>query len=338
MRMFTPLKAALPLALVAGLGLSAPAAAQGDIGDVIGGIAQGILQQEIDRSAWAAAQQANTAEAYRDYLARFPRGQYRGNAESALRRLGADVPATGTTAAEAEARLGITTAQRVAVQRELTRLGYRTYGADGVWGRNTRNAIATWQRDQGARVTGYVTRAELDTLLRRAAVTPADPPPTNVTAAEAEAALRLTRSQRTEIQRQLAALGHDPGVADGLWGSRTRAAVADWQRANRRSATGYVTAAQVELLRTQTAGIAPEPPSDTSAAAVEERLLGLTRAERVDLQQRLTRLGYAPNRTDGTFGPATRRAIAQWQGDVAEPVTGYLTADQVRLIRVETGG
>jgi peptidoglycan hydrolase-like protein with peptidoglycan-binding domain len=335
MRTFT-----LPLMLVASFGLTTPVMAQ-DLGDVIGDIAQSLIQQELDRNAYIAAQEANTAAAYRDYLAKFPKGQYRTNAEKALARLGAPVEGSASAAEQAEARLRITAAQRVAVQRELTRLGYRTGGTDGAWGRNTRNAIATWQRDRGDKVTGYVTEAQLRLLSRGAVVTPPaeDPPTGTLTAAQTEAALKLTRAQRTEIQRQLTTIGYDVGVADGLWGSRTRVAIKAWQKANRRDQTGYVTAAQVKLLATQAGSVTPAPaPDGEDAAALEESLLELTGAERADLQRRLTRLGYAPNRTDGVFGAGTRRAIAEWQADEGVEVTGYLTADQVRLIRVETGG
>jgi len=328
-------KLTLPLALVASLGMAAPAVAQ-DLEDLIGGIAQSLLQQEMDKTAYIAAQEANTVAAYRDYLAKFPKGAYRANAERALERLGASSEAS--SAAQAEARLGITFAQRVAVQRELTRLGYRTYGTDGVWGKNTRTAIATWQRDRGDKVTGYVTEAQLRLLTRGAVVVPpVDDEEVGSSPVAVEAALKLTRTQRVEIQRQLAALGFDGGVADGLWGSKTRAAIKSWQRANRQTQTGYVTAAQVRLIRQQAGAVGPAPGAENEAA-LEESLLELTRTERVDLQRRLARLGYDPLRTDGTFGPGTRRAIRDWQTDEGEPATGYLTADQVRLIRVETGG
>lgn len=332
MRTFT-----LPLALAAGLGLTAPAPAQ-NLEDVIGGIAQTLIQQELDKNAYLAAQEANTVAAYRDYLTKFPKGAYRVNAQRALERLGASAEAS--SAAQAEARLGITFAQRVAVQRELTRLGYRTYGTDGVWGKNTRTAIATWQRDRGDKVTGYVTEAQLRVLLRGAVVTPPDEDEDDdvgTSPAQIEAALRLTRAQRVEIQRQLSDLGFDAGVADGLWGSKTRGAIKSWQRANRQTQTGYVTAAQVKLIRQQAGSLTPSPGTDNEAA-LEESLLELTRTERIDLQRRLNRLGYETLRTDGTFGPGTRRAIKEWQADEGEPATGYLTADQVRLIRLETGG
>lgn len=334
MRSFT-----LPLILAASVGLSTPVAAQSDIEDVLGGLAQGLIQQELDRNAYIAAQEANTASAYRNYLAKFPKGKYRTNAEQALARLGAPVEGSTAAAAQAETRLGITYSQRVTVQRRLTRLGYSTGGADGSWGRSTRNAIATWQRDTGGKVTGYLTEAQLRALIGGVVVTPPDEgtPPGTLTPAQTEAALRLTRTQRSDIQRQLTTIGYDAGVADGLWGSRTRAAVTAWQRANRKAQTGYVTAADVRLIASQAGGVGPAPDTG-NAAAQEEGLLDLTLSERADLQRRLVRLGYAVNRTDGTFGPGTRRAIGEWQGDEGLAVTGYLTADQVRLIRVETGG
>lgn len=326
----------LPMMLAANLVLSAPVQAEG-LEDMIGGIAEGLLQQEMDKQAYIAAQNANTAAAYQNYLKKYPKGLYRVNAERALARLGAPVDGSAEAAALAEAKLGINVTQRVAVQRELTRLGYRTYGTDGVWGKNTRTAIATWQRDRKEKATGYVTEAQLKALVKGVVVVPPeDVDPGTLTPVEIEAALKLTRSQRTEVQRQLTALGYDAGVADGLWGAKTRVAIKSWQKANKKTQTGYVTASQVKLIGSQAGSVVP--PAPVNGAALEESLLELTVAERVDLQRRLTRLGYDPARTDGTFGAATRRAIGEWQADEGEPVTGYLTADQVRLIRVETGG
>lgn len=327
----------LPMMLAANLALSAPVQAEG-LDDVIGGIAEGLLQQELDKQAYIAAQNVNTAAAYQNYLKKYPKGLYRVNAERALARLGAPVDGSVEAAALAEAKLGITVAQRVAVQRELTRLGYRTYGTDGAWGKNTRTAIATWQRDRKEKATGYVTEAQLKALLKGVVVVPPDDvDPGTLSPVEIEAALKLTRTQRTEVQRQLTALGYDAGVADGLWGAKTRVAIKSWQKANKKTQTGYVTASQVKLIGSQAGSVTPAP-APSNGAALEESLLELTLAERVDLQRRLTRLGYDPARTDGTFGAGTRRAIGEWQADEGEPVTGYLTADQVRLIRVETGG
>ncbi|MCC6519457.1 MAG: peptidoglycan-binding protein, partial [Tabrizicola sp.] len=183
----------LPMMLAANLVLSAPVQAEG-LEDMIGGIAEGLLQQEMDKQAYIAAQNANTAAAYQNYLKKYPKGLYRVNAERALARLGAPVDGSAEAAALAEAKLGITVTQRVAVQRELTRLGYRTYGTDGVWGKNTRTAIATWQRDRKEKATGYVTEAQLKALVKGVVVVPPeDVDPGTLTPVEIEAALKLTR-------------------------------------------------------------------------------------------------------------------------------------------------
>jgi peptidoglycan hydrolase-like protein with peptidoglycan-binding domain len=326
----------LPMMLAMSLALTAPAPAQ-DLEDIIGGIADSLLQQELDKQAYIAAQNANTVAAYQNYLKRYPKGIYKVNAERALAKLGAPIDGSTEAAAAAEARLGITRSQRVAVQRELARLGYLSGSADGAWGRNTRNAIATWQRDRKEKVTGYVTEAQLRVLLRGVVVVPPpdDVDPGALVPAEIEAALRLTRTQRTTIQKQLTALGYDAGVADGLWGSKTRTAIRTWQKANKKTQTGYVTASQVRLIADQAGKVAPPPP--TNEAALEEQLLDLSVEERADLQARLRQLGYDTGRTDGTFSNTTRRAIGAWQADEGERVTGFLTADQVRLIWAQTG-
>jgi len=330
----------LATGLATGLAFAAPARAQTDLGDVVSGVAQSLIRQELDKNAYIAAREANTIAAYRDYLAKFPDGIYRVNAQNAIARLGGTDEPGAATAAQIEARLGITFNQRVAVQRQLTRLGYSTYGADGVWGRNTRSAILAWQRDSGQTGTGYLTQAQLETLLDGGAVVtpPGNPPPGGVlTAAETEAQLGLTRSQRITIQSQLTKIGYNTGVADGLWGSRTRAAISAWQKANKQTQTGYVTGAQVTLIAKQAGTVTPPPGDGAGNAALEESLLGLSVSEKVALQRGLTRLGYSTYGADGVFGRNTRTAIAAWQRDEGATVTGYLTADQVRQIRVDAG-
>ena len=68
-------------------------------------------------------------------------------------------------------------------------------------------------------------------------------------AAAVEAGLGLDRPVRRQIQLALQAAGFDPGVADGLFGSRTRAAIRSWQTSRRLRATGYLDGASVAALR-----------------------------------------------------------------------------------------
>lgn len=258
------MRISLPILLAAGIVASAPVHAETKFGDVVSGIAQSLLAQELDQKAYLKAQSLNTVAAYREYLQKFPNGVYRANAQQALTKLGASAdsnttpPIVGNTAS----------------------------------------------------------------------------------AASVEASIGLSRAQRIEIQKQLTSIGYSTGVADGLWGSNTRNAISRWQTANKVQATGYVTVKQVNLIAQQ-AGVAVGTDTGETATIddpVEERLLSLTYQERREVQRRLSTLGYRTGTVDGVFGANTRRALASWQQDEGLRVTGYLTADQVRALRIQTGG
>lgn len=256
-------KISFPVLFAASLAMASPVSAQADFGDVVSGIAQSLIEQELDRKAYIEAQRVNTVTAYRNYLTKFPRGAFRANAERALVKLGASA-------------------------------------------------------------------------------NPVQPPPVAggvQSAASVEASIGLSRAQRIQIQKQLTALGYATGVADGLWGANTRSAISRWQTANRLPSTGYMTSAQVRLIATQAGADVGSGNGDTITAddPVEERLLGLTYQERRDVQRRLTTLGYSTRGIDGSFGPATRRALASWQRDEGLRATGYLTADQLRSLRRQSG-
>lgn len=179
-------------------------------------------------------------------------------------------------------------------------------------------------------------------LVRLGATVSINPPPVfggPQTAAMIEGSIGLSRSQRILIQKQLTQIGYSTGVADGLWGARTRRAIGQWQTANTLTSTGYVTVVQVRLIARQ-AG--PRPGTDPMGPApiddvVEERLLNLSYAERREVQVLLTRLGYGTRGVDGSFGRNTRNALAAWQQDEGQRASGYITADQLRMLRRQNG-
>ena len=57
----------------------------------------------------------------------------------------------------------------------------------------------------------------------------------------------LTREERMQVQQGLAALGFDPGPADGMFGPRTRSAIREWQQAKGLETTGYLTRDEAEV-------------------------------------------------------------------------------------------
>ena len=64
-----------------------------------------------------------------------------------------------------------------------------------------------------------------------------------------EAALGFDRPTRRLIQQGLRNEGFDPGVPDGLFGPRTRAAIRAWQAAGEQAETGYLDGVQAAALR-----------------------------------------------------------------------------------------
>lgn len=84
-------------------------------------------------------------------------------------------------------------------------------------------------------------------------VVPAMPAPLWIAADEiSEEALALARAERTDVQRRLALAGFDPRGFDGVFGRRTREAIADFQEAWSFPATGYLDSAVYADLRART--------------------------------------------------------------------------------------
>ena len=75
----------------------------------------------------------------------------------------------------------------------------------------------------------------------------------------AEKSLGLKRAERRRIQTALQAAGFEPGSPDGLFGPRTRAAIAEWQSTQGSAATGYLDAETAPTLL----AAAPSPRIET---------------------------------------------------------------------------
>lgn len=95
----------------------------------------------------------------------------------------------------------------------------------------------------------------------------------------------------------------------------------------------YPRGAYAEIARARL--LAMRPPSPEAQAQAREDALGLSRDDRRQLQHYLTILSFDTGGADGVFGPATRRAIGNWQVDRGLVRTGYLDAEQVAALRNE---
>ena len=74
-------------------------------------------------------------------------------------------------------------------------------------------------------------------------------------------------------------------------------------------------------ISTQEAAPAPQPSPQSMEAA-----LGLTRAQRVQVQRGLSALGFDVGAADGILGSSSRAGITRWQSSRGEAATGYLDA------------
>jgi membrane-bound lytic murein transglycosylase B len=82
----------------------------------------------------------------------------------------------------------------------------------------------------------------------------------------------MTRPQAMELQQRLAHLGFDPGTADGVVGSRTRAAVRAYQAQSGLPADGYASVSLLERLQQDTPDLAIPSLEDRPVETAEANL------------------------------------------------------------------
>ena len=128
----------------------------------------------------------------------------------------------------------------------------------------------------------------------------------------------LQRPQLVELQTLLARLGFNAGAPDGMFGSSTRRAVSQFQKANGYPADGYPTPTLLAAIR-KSAG---SPP----VADVARDMRPLRKAEIRDLQKTLASLGYKLGKPTGTMTENTRNAIKAEEKRAGVEQTGKATA------------
>lgn len=141
------------------------------------------------------------------------------------------------------------------IQRSLNQRGYGAGSVDGVFGQQTRSAVARFQRDHSLPGAGRVERRTLAAL----GVT-GQPPVGDQTAALA--GQKLSPEMVQDVQKELQRLGYDVGRIDGRWGDRTRRALLEFQRERDLAATGRIdkdTLAALEAGGVTQTGEAPPP-------------------------------------------------------------------------------
>ena len=206
-----------------------------------------------EREFWVSIKGSDDPADIQAYLDRYPDGAYEVLARNRLERLkgGLAEPEPPTPSADpAPAPTPSSTrveAERLAAERE--------FWASVKASEDTAELQAYLDRYPDGEYA-VLARRRLKRLEETAASEPSVPTPTQPTAPtpavptpeEVESSLGLERTKRTMVQGGLASLGHAPGPADGLFGSRTRTAIRRYQTTKGFETTGYLTAEQSQAL------------------------------------------------------------------------------------------
>ena len=160
----------------------------------------GMLQEQ--QMLFELARETGDVEDYKAYLESFPSGLYANNARRMIRRLQSEqggtqvasartplsgqaantrsasinevgpiqIPITNTlssqiTNASTEAALGLDRTGKGNIQASLNATGNNVGTVDGLWGRKTRQGIASWQAINGLQSTGFLSLAHLELLV-----------------------------------------------------------------------------------------------------------------------------------------------------------------------------
>jgi len=122
-----------------------------------------------ERRAWRRAVQADTAVAYRRYLARYQDGVFAPKARARIAKIeqAERNEAFARRERQREASLGLAKADFISVERQLRFHGYQPGRIDGVLDQQARDAIAAFQGNNGLDRTGFLNRRTLITLVRQ---------------------------------------------------------------------------------------------------------------------------------------------------------------------------
>ena len=182
-------------------------------------------------------------------------------------------PATGGSGSAPITQLlrqGSKNAQVKTLQQRLNELGYNAGTADGIFGSRTRSAVIAFQKAKGLAADGIVGPATVGKLYpstsnpKPADPKPADPKPNPPATEKAPITQTLRQGSRGDqvkiLQQKLNSLGYNAGTADGIFGSKTRAAVIAFQKAKGLAADGIVGPATIAKLYPPTSQPKPEEP------------------------------------------------------------------------------
>lgn len=121
----------------------------------------------VEQLAWQRAEQNGSADAYREYLRRYPDGAYAGAAREEIARLEEESRRGNDRrdAARGEEAMNLSLTTRRTIEQRLDALDYRPGPVDGNFDDQTRDALLRYQRDRRLPATGYMNDATMVRIL-----------------------------------------------------------------------------------------------------------------------------------------------------------------------------
>jgi peptidoglycan hydrolase-like protein with peptidoglycan-binding domain len=163
--------------------------------------------------------------------------------------------------------------------------------------------------------------------------------PVDAPAAKPEtAAPRAREAVVADIQRELAKRNFYDGVADGISGPKTDAAIRDFVQAAGLKVAAEPTEDLLRLLARSPIK-APSGRGNAATARVDPiaELIAPSPKRVLAVQRALAEAGYAQIRPTGVFGPDTRAAIEKFERERKLPITGQISDRLVRELAALTG-
>lgn len=204
-------------------------------------------------------------------------------------------------------------------QNQLIEKGYSLsrYGADGIFGGETQQAVKNFQADNGLVVDGIVGPKTWAKLGNASIQMPSSYP-------GAVIGMGARGENVVKIQNELIRRGYEvSGGADGAYGSGCKAAVIQFQNDNGLTADGIVGKNTWDALFPLSGKISSYPGFNIG--------MGSRGVEVEAIQKRLIELSYnVPGGVDGAYGSGCKAAVIQFQNDkglTADGIVGKSTWD-----------
>ena len=220
------------------------------------------------------------------------------------------------------------------LQNDLTYLGYYWAKITGNFGTKTETAVKRFQEENGLKADGI---AGTKTLNAIAAAVKAKGGSTGASTSGSVLKLNSQGDAVKKLQEDLTALGYYYATKSGNYGSKTEAAVKEFQKDNGLSADGVAGSKTLEAIAKKLNGSTGSAESTSSASGLR---LGSTGIEVANLQENLTTLGFYYGDVTKHFGQLTQKAVKAFQksrGLTQDGIAGKKTLEAIESAVAGTG-